>query len=502
MEALAHGSAGFRQESLLRATIRRLATTALLTLCTTAAAERELPAIGDPADQVFSPRQEAAIGRQMMARARAVLELNGDPQIAAYLDRVGQRLAARVGNAPADGFEFFVVHAPGINAFAAPGGYIGINSGLILQAENEAQLAAVLAHEIAHVTQRHIARAYAASQRSSYGTLAAVLAGIILSSQDSQAGQAAITTGIAAEQQRRINYTRSNEYEADRIGIRLLTEAGYHPDGMAGMFDLLAQAAGGTSTPEFLRTHPLSSSRIAEARARAARIDTGGKRRDSLAFHQIRTRLAVLEADEPQVLYQRWQAEGPPEATHAAAAHAYGLALLETELGEASAAVERLRSLRSNAPDDLHYGLALIDAYRAADRGDDALALWQEMSTLHPSAYPVIAAGTALHVELGRAPEAVELATEFVRRADDPPAEAWRDLARAAQAAERPLRSHEALAEFHARTDRYDRALKQLELALDAADETSSAALRLEARMEQVRELQRRRMRATPASGG
>lgn len=484
------------------AAIRRLATTALLAFCATAAAERELPAIGDPADQVFSPRQEAAIGRQMMARARALLDLNTDPQVAQYIDSVGQRLTAQVGDGPVEGFEFFVVHAPGVNAFAAPGGYIGINSGLILQAENEAQLAAVLAHEVAHVTQRHIARAYAANQRSSYGTLAAVLAGIILSSQNPQAGQAAITTGIAAEQQRRINYTRSNEYEADRIGIRLLTDAGYHPEGMAGMFDLLAQATGGGSTPEFLRTHPLSSSRIAEARDRAARIDAQGTRRDSLAFHQMRRRLTVLEADEPQVLYRRWQAEEDPTAAHAAAARAYGLALLEIELGEPAAAIERLRALRSDAPDDLHYGLALIQAYREAERNEDALTLWQEISTLHPRAHPVIATGAELHVALGQPSQAVDLVTEFVRRADDPPAEAWRDLARAAEAANQPVRSHEALAEFYAQTDRYDRALKQLDLALEAAESGSSNALRLEARTQQVRELQRRRMSTSPASDG
>ncbi|MEX2576384.1 MAG: M48 family metalloprotease [Halofilum sp. (in: g-proteobacteria)] len=485
----------------MRAAIRGLVIAALF--AAPAAAERELPAIGDPADQVFSPREEAAIGRQMMARARALLDLNSDPQIAEYVDRVGQRLTSHVSDGPEDGFEFFVVHAPSINAFAAPGGYIGINSGLILQAENEAQLAAVLAHEIAHVNQRHIARAYAANQRSSYGTLAAVLAGLILSSQDPQAGQAAITTGIAAEQQRRINYTRSNEYEADRIGIGLLTEAGYHPDGMSGMFDLLSRASSGAgATPEFLRTHPLSSNRIAEARGRAARIDTEGKLRDTLAFHQMRARLAVLESDEPQVLYQRWRAEQPSGEGHAATAHAYGLALLEIELGDAAAAIERLQNLRTDAPDDLHYGLALVEAFREADRGDDALAAWGEIHTLHPSAYPVIAAGADLHVEFHRASEAVELVTDFVRRSDDPPAEAWRDLARAAQAADRPTRSHEALAEFYARTDRYDRALKQLELALNAAESGSSDTLRLEARMEQVRELQRRRIAASPASGG
>lgn len=484
----------------MRAAIRRLAMAGLVLASMTAAAETELPTIGDPADQALSPRQEAAIGREMMARAREHLELNRDPEVAAFIDDLGQQLAARVGNGPPDGFSFFVVHAPSINAFATPGGYVGVHSGLILQADTEAQLAGVLAHEIAHVSQRHIARAYAASQRSGYGTLAAVLAGLILSGEHPEAGQAAITTGIAAEQQRRINYTRSNEYEADRIGIRLLADSGYHPDGMASMFDLLERAGGASTAPEFLRTHPLSGNRIAEARDRAARMDSEGKRTDSLRFHQMRTRLAVLEADEPQVLHDRWRRGSTPEGEYAAAARAYGLALLELRLAEPGTAIERLRQLRAGARDDQHYALALVAAYRAAERPDDALAQWQEMHALYPDSYPVVAAGAELYGGLDRPAEAVDLVTGYLRQADSPPPEAWRQLAEAAQAADRRSLSHEALGEFYTHTDRYDRALKQFELAREATADGSSNALRLDARIEQVHELQRRRMAANPAS--
>ena len=149
------------------------------TLASPAVAETRLPDIGNPVDQVLSPQDEALIGRDMFAQARQRMELNEDPQIAGYIDRLGNSLANEIGGDPVNGYTFFVVHDSRINAFAAPGGYIGINSGLFLAADNESQLAGVLAHEIAHVTQRHIAKAYAASQRNQYTTLAAVLAGLV-----------------------------------------------------------------------------------------------------------------------------------------------------------------------------------------------------------------------------------------------------------------------------------------------------------------------------------
>lgn len=488
----------------MRATIRRLALAGLILVGTAASAQTQLPSLGDPADQILSPRQEAAIGREMLARARQQLDINRDPQVAAYVDAIGQRLARHANNRPPAGFHFFVVHAPSINAFAVPGGYIGVHSGLIRQADSESQLAGVLAHEIAHVTQRHIARAYAAAQGGSYGMLAAVLAGLILSADNPQAGQAAITGGIAAEQQRRINYTRSNEYEADRLGINLLTAAGYHPEGMAGMFELLQRAGGASAsaTPEFLRTHPLSTNRIAEARDRAGRVNAEGKTRNTLVFHLMRTRLQVLEAGEPKTLYNRWRGESMPDGEFTRPARIYGLALLETETGQPAAAIERLRALREDAPDNRHYGLALIAAHRATGDRDKALSIWNEISALHPNSYAVIAAGSELYVAQGEPDEAVTLVTDYVRRADEPPALAWRQLARAAEAAGRTARSHEALAEYYTRTDQYDRAIEQLELARKNVEQGSSNDLRLEARIEEARELKRQRMAETRDTGG
>ena len=485
--------------------IRRHPLLFLLLLATAAplAANSDLPTMGEPVDQVLSPRQEAEIGRAMMARARAELDLNQDPEIAAWIDDLGQDLARHSDAEPIDGFTFFVVRNPRINAFAGPGGYIGLHSGLILEARNEAQVAGVLAHEIAHVAQRHIARAYAAAERNSYKTLAAVLAGLIIGSQNPEAAQAAIATGVASEQQRRINYTRSNEYEADRVGIALLARAGYDPAGMTEFFEILMQSAGpgGDQVPEFLRTHPLSQNRIAESASRAASLKKSDQRRDSLEFHLMQARLGVLTSDRPSERYERRRHEPAPQNATAAAARRYEQGLLALRLERPAEALEQFNELHASAPENLHYGLARARAEHALGRGDAALETWRDMQALYPASYPVVSTGTELLLAHDRAAEAVDLVTRFLRRDEKAPAGAWRLLAEAAQAAGRPVRSHEALGEYYVRIDRLGEALTQLQIALDRAAAESPEYLRLEARIEQVQRLRRDQLARNPIDG-
>jgi predicted Zn-dependent protease len=468
-----------------------------------AATASELPAMGEPVDRVLSPRQEAEIGRELMAQARRTLDLNHDPEIAAYLDAVGRRLAVHSDSTPVNGYTFFVVRNPSINAFAGPGGYIGVHSGLILEATSEAQLAGVMAHEIAHVSQRHIARSFARSQRDSYATLAAILAGIVIGSQNPQAGQAAITGGIAAEQQRRINYTRSNEYEADRIGIALLARAGYSPAGMTEFFETLMKAsgAGGGQVPEFLRTHPLSQNRIAEAAARAESLERPDQRRDTLSFQLMKVRIQAEYSDQPGRLHDLWRQREPSDDANLAAAREYGLAVLELRLDQPETARERLDELYANAPDNLHYGLALARALQATGDGEEALATWRDTSALHPDSYPVAATGHELLLANDQADRAIELVTDYLRGDGPIEPEAWRLLAEAADAAGRPGRSHEALGEYYVRIDRLEQALTQLELALRRAQSGSTEHTRLSTRVEQVRELRRQRLASNPLGG-
>lgn len=473
--------------------------TLALALALPAAAETDLPAMGEPASQILSPRQEAAIGRELMARARAQLDLNQDPEIAWYIDRLGRQLASHSASRPIDGYTFFVVRAPSINAFAGPGGYIGVHSGLIAAASTESELAGVVAHEIAHVSQRHIARSIARSQKSAVKTLAAVLAGLLIGSQNSQAGQAAITGGIAASEQQRINYTRSNEYEADRIGIDLLARAGFDPEGMVRLFETL-MGAGSSRVPEFLRTHPLSGDRLSEAASRATTLERPDQRRDSLEFQLIKARMQALYDDQPAMLHDRWSHDDPLEGD-AATAREYGLAVLERRLEHYDAARERLAPLFDGDPSNLQFGLALARVEQAAGRGERALDIWQKVRTFHPSSYPAVATGSDLMVANGRADQAVALVTDYLRSDAPAPPDAWRQLAAAADEAGRAVRSHEALGEYYVRVARLGQALTQFELALEQAAPDTPEKVRLETRTEQVRERQRERLAQNPLGG-
>ncbi|MGI9329707.1 MAG: M48 family metallopeptidase, partial [Gammaproteobacteria bacterium] len=222
--------------------------------------ENDLPDIGSPSDAVLSKQLERQIGRSIFRSLRATGNLVEDPEVNEYIQDVGQKLVANAqdGNFK---FRFFVVNEPTINAFALPGGYIGVHSGLIQTTQSESELAGVLAHEIAHVTQRHISRAVYANQRMSTVTMAtmlgAILMGVATGSSDAIMGGIAGSQSIAIQSQ--INFTRSNEYEADRVGVGVLARSGFDPQGMPEFFSTLAQQSGpmASQAPEFLRTHPV-----------------------------------------------------------------------------------------------------------------------------------------------------------------------------------------------------------------------------------------------------
>ena len=207
-----------------------------------------LPDMGSPADAILSNSDEAQLGRMIMRE-------------------IGSRVVAQANDGD-HAFTFFVVEDERINAFALPGGYIGVHTGLIEATRNEDELAGVIAHEVAHVTQRHIARAIHANSRQSILSTALMLGAIIVAaaggSSDAVQGAMAVAQGTAAQAQ--INFTRSNEYEADRVGIAALADAGFDPYGMASFFEVMSRqttTSPDMRAPEFLRTHPVTTARIA-----------------------------------------------------------------------------------------------------------------------------------------------------------------------------------------------------------------------------------------------
>ncbi|MEM9336187.1 MAG: M48 family metalloprotease, partial [Pseudomonadota bacterium] len=273
-----------------------------------AAQDIRLPDMGSPADAVLPKSEEDRIGRAIMAQIRRSGEVVEDPLITEYVSNIGARIGAHANDGNHT-FSFFVIDNHRINAFALPGGFIGIHTGLLQATRNEDELAGVMAHEIAHVTQRHIARALHANQRQSLLStaimLGAIVAGAAGAGADAVQGGIAVAQGTAAQQ--RINFTRSNEHEADRIGIRALADAGFDPHGLATFFEVLSRQQPvdlRMRLPEFLRTHPVTTERISEARNRARdmpRVDSD----DSVDYGiaKARAKVASFERAEDAVAY-------------------------------------------------------------------------------------------------------------------------------------------------------------------------------------------------------
>jgi beta-barrel assembly-enhancing protease len=271
----------------------------------TAWAQVRLPALGEAAGEEFSLGTERNLGEQIMREIRRDPDYLDDPPLLEYLQSVWKPLveaARQRGEITADtaqllAWEVFLVRDRSVNAFALPGGYVGVHLGLIAVTASSDELAAVLAHELSHVTQRHIARSIVNTQRTTLLSLAGLILGVLAASRagSSDATQAAVVGAQAAAAQSQLNYSRDMEREADRVGFGVLTDAGYAPQGMAGMFEKMENANRMNDSGAFpyLRSHPLTVERISEARSRLA-LAAGAAPADNLQHGLMGARARVL----------------------------------------------------------------------------------------------------------------------------------------------------------------------------------------------------------------
>ncbi|WP_156774680.1 M48 family metalloprotease [Alkalilimnicola ehrlichii MLHE-1] len=443
--------------------IAALVAVAMLLASVTAARASEelrLPDMGNPAAQVLSPSDEQAIGDELMRQLRQHLPLADDPEITAYIDELGQRLAAH-SDMPGLRFTFFVVEDDNINAFAMPGGYIGINTGLLDAARSESELAAVMAHEIAHVTQRHIARHYASAQRLNLQTAAALLAAVLIGAYDPQAGSAAAMAGIGGTLQQQLSYSRGFEREADRVGLRILARSGLDPQGMPGFFERLLEASRYRErAPEYLSTHPLTENRITEARARADAYTVDAPL-ESGRFHVMQARQQVLAQGDAREAVQRFRARAEQTRGAEQIAARYGLALAlirDRQFDEAEALLSKLEADLSGQP------AWLLARGRLQQRSGDpaqAAATLRKAQELFPGnrAAPTYLADALL--DAGQPNEARQVLTRAVRDHPNHP-ELKRRLAEAANEAGRPVDAHLAMARYYHQLGDLNSALGQL----------------------------------------
>lgn len=287
-----------------------------------------LPDIGDPTGTLMTPKQETELGEAFFRSLHSDMEVSQDPEVLEYIQSVGDKLTTNSDN-PSQHYTFFVVNDPVINAFAGPGGYIGVNSGLVLLSEEESELASVMAHEIAHVTQRHLYQTFQAASRLAIPTALAMLAGALLGARGGgQAGAAAMVAAQAASTQYQINFTRDNEAEADRVGMQILSKSAFDPRAMPSFFERMQQSTrfAGNRLPEFLLTHPVTVSRISDTRDRA---DHFAYRQylDSLGYQIIKTKLRAQSFPNPRAAIDYFQIIANQGTKVQRDIHAYGLAL-------------------------------------------------------------------------------------------------------------------------------------------------------------------------------
>lgn len=445
-----------------------------------------LPDMGSPSDAVLSKEREAQIGRMVLRQLRDAGSIVEDPLLDQYIQDIGHRLAGHAHEGDFD-FYFFIVDDGAINAFAMPGGYIGINRGLIEATRNESELAGVLAHEIAHVTQRHISRSIAAGRRTSIVAAATMLAAVILGAAaggDAAMGAMAMGQSFAIEQQ--IAFTRANEYEADRVGIGVLASAGFDPEGLPRFFEVLHRRYGMSTVqvPEFLRTHPVTSSRIAEGMNRARQMERPGQIEDSLSYALTRARLRVLSSRTPEAA-RNWFEDELRRDEHPRAALEYGLALAELRQARPDRALLTFQRKVEQHPEVVHYHIGLAEAYMATRDLDEALGVYDRALRLFPRNLPLVIHYSEALLAANQPGEAHRVLLDLLNNVPPTP-EQIRLIAMAASASGEMAEAHYYMAEFHIVNGNAPLAVNQLYMALAAPDLNPVQRARFEARIQWI----------------
>jgi predicted Zn-dependent protease len=452
--------------------------------------KNDLPEIGVVASSAISLDKEVLIGDALMRQLRGQAPIINDPLLDEYIQDLGNRLVAQADNVKFP-YTFFILNSPDINAFAFFGGHIGIHTGLIFNARNESELASVLAHEVSHVTQRHIARSIEAKQKSSPLQIASLLGSILVAAVNPEAGMAAISVSNAASAQSSINYTRQNEKEADRVGISILANAGFDPNGASSFFSILAEKNRlKSSSLAFLLTHPLPESRIADARTRAASF----RPRDipeSINFHLAKTRILARYYANPKRNIEYFSDILQRQSYVFKRAAEYGLALSYLADEEFEPALKIIDVLLEKHPDNLFY----LDTYT-----DIAIEMNQHQKAIdrlsaqivHAPFNQVLTLNLAnVLIKSGNFDKATSLLKDYLLIKPDNML-AYDLLSDVYRISEQKLEMHQVKAEVYALVAAYPRAIDELHTAYNYADDRNIEKQRIRARIDQFRTAQER----------
>ena len=458
------------------------------TAAPTAAHGDRLPELGDPSAAFLSPQEEQRLGQAFLRKLRSQANLLDDPVIQDYMEHLTYRLASHSDLRHPD-MAMAVVNNREINAFAVPGGVIGINAGLFLHAHNEDEVAAVLAHEIGHISQNHFARRYADTRRMSRAVLAGMMASLAVAiAGQPQLGMAGLAGTQAAGIQSQLAYSRHHEREADRVGMQILVRADMDPHAMPRFFERLQRAhrfAG--QPPEFMLTHPVTEERIADSRARAERL--GPPRiSESLEFSLVQARVRAGFIREPgdAATHFRRQYEGGDSVAQQGAG--YGLAVALIRKGDYDEAREILKTLLETSPDEFRYRLALAELEESRGDHEAAISQLRDLYEIMPGNYAtsMMLARNLLAADEHR--DARRLLERLTRERPSEP-EPWRMLAESWAGEDDMARAQHARGEYLFASGLEGQARQQLRFALEGSRERLALHSKIRSRLQEMERL-------------
>lgn len=459
--------------------------TALLsaTMCVSANDSKKsivLPSLGDRSSSIVSQQEEFELGRLWLMSLRRQTHTVADPELKFYFENLTKRLAA-ASEVTDHRFALLIINNPALNAFAAPGGVIGVNTGLFMQAKTEAQFAAVLAHELAHLSQRHFARNVESAKEQQLPTVAAILGSIlIMATAGGEAGSAALSSTMAGVQHNQLRFSRQFEYEADNLGIATLTRAGFDPQAMPDVFEQMGNASRYSSKPpEFLLTHPVTENRIASSRTRADQLSrpTGkGAQNDSFEYQLMRIRATIASHPDIHPLVQNLKKTLAANDGKNTLADHYALALASMETQDYALASKHLEEAITRAPNSIN--LQITKAQLAIKTGHAAQAIKQLEHALatQPDHFPLQATYVEALRGAGQLQKAQETLTQLARnRPLDP--DIWYELAELQGLNGNIVGLHQSRAEYFFLTGNPEEAIKHLTFALAQVDSKKNYAL-------------------------
>jgi predicted Zn-dependent protease len=444
----------------------------------------QLPNLGDASSSLFSSQQEYQLGRAWLMAFRGQAPIISDPLLSDYLEHLVYKLAT-FSQLTDRRLELVVVDNKTLNAFAVPGGVVGVHNGMFLFAQNEDELASVLAHELAHLSQRHFARGMEQQKSSTIINLATLLGALVIAATaGGDAGLAAITASQAAALENQLRYSRQNEAEADRVGMITLIRAGLDPMSMATMFEQMQRASRYYGRPpEFLLTHPVTERRIADARSRAARY-ARQQHPDDLEYRLMQARVALHFEPNVNAAIKRFRSDLSANSEHPDA-HRYGLVLALIKAVRFDEAQQQLDELLKKDPERITYLLAQGDIWLGQGKPEQARDMLARQLRFNPNNHPLTMAYFEALLRTGDKQAAEQLLTRHSRQRPSDP-QLWYELAEVRGLTGDILGVHQARAEYFVLMGAPDHAIRQLGYALQTPGISRTDAAQIQQRIEDI----------------